>query len=444
MLKLALPIIIANLLQTAYNLTDTFWVGRLGKTAVAAVSLSFPVLFFMISLGSGLATAGSILVAQYKGKKDQKAVDFFTSQTFLMVFFVSVVISVLGYFLSPVFIRLMNPEADVAGAAISYLKISFIGTVFLFGFFVFQGLMRAIGKPKLPMFIVLGTVLLNLVLDPFFIFGYSFMPSLGVSGAALATIFTQLIATVTGLFILFSGKKGIKIHLTDLRPDFKIIKKMFRLGFPSSLERSSRSLGMLMLTFLVSGFGTTAIAAYGIGIRILSFIIVPAMGISMATSVLVGQSLGSENSGKAREIAKKGSLFGFLVLSASGIVIFFFARPISSFFIPGQAEVINSSAFFIKLISFSFGFLALQFILSGILRAAGNTIAPMLLSFVLLFVLRFPIALVLSRYTSLVEKGIWWSFPISNIIGAAITIAYFSRSSWHKRRLTKQIKPEAL
>jgi len=235
LIVLAIPIIFANLLQTAYQLTDTFWVGRLGTDAVAAVSISFPIIFLIISLGSGLAMAGTILVAQYKGREDKNAVDHITSQTMLMVVLISIVLALIGYVLSPFFIRIMGAEAAIFSDAVLYMKISFIGMIFMFTYMVFQSLMRGVGDVKTPVYIVLGTVLLNLILDPLFIFGYGPIPSFGVAGAAVASIGTQGLAAIIGIALLLNGKNKIRLHLSDLRPDWVLIKKMFRIGFPASI-----------------------------------------------------------------------------------------------------------------------------------------------------------------------------------------------------------------
>ncbi len=192
LLALSVPIIFANILQTAYQLTDTFWVGRLGTVAVASVSISFPVIFLIVSLGGGLAMAGTILVSQYKGKDDKKVANHVVSQTILMIVVISSLLSVIGYWLSPYIISLMGAQSNVFSGAVSYMKITFIGMVFMFIYMVFQSLMRGVGDVKTPMYIVLGTVLLNLILDPLFIFGYGFIPAYGVTGAAIATIGQKL------------------------------------------------------------------------------------------------------------------------------------------------------------------------------------------------------------------------------------------------------------
>ncbi len=440
LIALSIPIIFANILQTAYQLTDTFWVGRLGTDAVAAVSISFPIIFLIISLGGGLAMAGTILVAQYKGKKDKKAVDHITSQTMLMVVIISIILATIGYFLSPFFIGLMGAEAAIFSSAVLYMKISFIGMIFMFTYMVFQSLMRGVGDVKTPMCIVLGTVLLNLILDPLFIFGYGFIPAFGVAGAAVATIGTQSLAAIIGIGLLLKGKSEIQLHLSDLKPDWVLIKKMFKIGFPASIEQSTRALGMTVMTFLVASFGTLTIAAYGIGSRILSFVIIPATGFSMATSTLVGQNIGAGKTKRAEKITKLSALVGFIILTIVGVIMFLFAKQISAIFIPGEIETIQASALFIKIMALTFGFIGIQMSLNGLFRGSGNTMIAMILSIVSLWVLRFPLAYLLSKHTVLAEIGLWVAFPTANVLAAIITVIWFLKGTWKQKQLTEEIK----
>ncbi len=444
LLSLSLPIIFANLLQTAYQLTDTFWVGRLGSVAVAAVSISFPIIFLIVSLGGGLAIAGTILVAHAKGREDQKAIDHITSQTFLIVTIISVILAGAGFLLAPTLIHLMGAASAVAIAAITYVRLSFVGMVFVFIYMVFQSLMRGIGDVKTPMYIVFGAVALNLILDPLFIFGFSFMPALGVAGAALATLCTQALAALVGVVILIRGKHQLQLHLDDLKLDLLLSKEMFKLGFPASIEQSTRALGITVMTFLVASFGTLTLAAYGIGSRILSFIIIPALGFSMATSTLVGQNIGAGKVKRAEKIVKLSALTGFIILSLVGCLVFVFASQLVSFFIPGDLATIKSSSLFIKIMAPTFGFIGLQMALNGAFRGAGKTIISMSLSIISLWLLRFPLAYFLSNYTALSEIGIWLAFPIANIITAIIASLWFLTGSWqhNKFNLTNKLIKE--
>ena len=440
LITLSVPIIFANLLQTTYQLTDTFWVGRLGIDAVAAVSISFPIIFLIISLGGGLAMAGTILVAQYKGRGNKKAVDHITSQTVLVVVLISIVLATIGYILSPFFIDLMGVETVVFSSAVSYMRISFIGMIFMFTYMVFQSLMMGVGDVKTPMYIVLGTVLLNLILDPLFIFGYSFIPAFGVAGAAIASIGTEGLAAIIGILLLLKGKHQIQLHLNDLKPDGILIKKMFKLGFPVSIEQSTRALGITVMTFLVASFGTLTLAAYGIGSRILSFVIIPALGLSMATSTLVGQNIGAGKIDRAEKITKLSAFTGFIILTIVGAIMFLFAKQISAIFIPGEIETIQSSALFIKIMALTFGFIGIQMSLNGLFRGSGNTMISMVLSIVSLWVLRFPLAYILSKHTAVGGVRRWTAFPIANIIAAIIAVIWFMKGTWKQKQITEEIK----
>jgi len=438
LLRLAIPIVIANVLQAAYNLVDAFWVGRLGGDAVAAVSVSTPATFLTIALGTGLAIAGSILIAQYFGAGNKKMVNHVAAQTLLMVVLVSLVLGAIGYALSPVFLKLLKVSPQVYDGALGFMRFSFIGLVFNFSFFVFQAIMRGVGNATISVYIVLGTVLLNFALDPLFIFGWGPFPAAGVKGAAIATVFTQSIAAIIGFVILFRGKLGIHLRRNDFRPDWKYVKRAFIIGFPASIEQSMRALGLVMMTFLIASFGTTTVASYGAGSNLLQFIMIPAMGLSMSISTLVGQNIGAGNISRAAQIGKLGSTLGFIVLTFLGIVCYLFAAQLVAFFVPEDNAVIHGGAIFLRIMCLSWGFIGLQLCLTGVIRAAGNMITTMVLTLVSQWVLQFPLAYVLSRHTSLGERGLWFAFPISYVTIALITMAVYARGDWKKKRLTNE------
>ena len=435
LVSLSVPIVFANILQTAYQLVDTFWVGRLGGEAVAAVSVSFPLIFLMIALGGGLAVAGSVLVAQYVGARNAVNVNHVTAQTLMMVGVVSVVLSAVGYAMSAFVLELMGVTRPTLGDAISYLQVSFLGLPFTFGYFVYQSVLRGIGEVRAPVYIVFGTVLLNLVLDPLFIFGWGPISGAGVTGAAYATITTQGIAMVVGLVTLFGGHFGIHLKLRDLSPDWPLMQRVVALGLPASVEQSTRALGLTVMTFLVATFGTSTIASYGIGTRIVSFVIIPAMGLSMATATLVAQNIGAKNTERASRIAWLSAWFGFAVLEGVGVLCFLFAMPLIRFFVPSAADVIAGGTQFLRLMALSFGFIGLQQALGGAFRGSGNTFNTMILAMVSLWVLQFPIAYILSKHTALGETGLWWAFPIANVTIGCVAALWFAQGGWRKTNL---------
>ena len=435
LVTLAWPIIMANILQTMYQLIDTFWLGRLGANAVASVSLSFPILFLVLSLGGGLTLAGTVIVSQHKGAKNQKKVNFSSSQTVMVIFVISILLALVGYYAAGPLMKFVGAGPEVYQDSVDYFQVSSLGFIFLFMFFVFQSLMRGIGEVFMPMYIVLGTVLLNLVLDPLFIFGYGPIEGHGVAGAAVASIITQGISAVVGLWILFRGSYGIKIKLNQMKPDFKWIKNLFELGIPSSLDQSSRAAGMTVMVMLVTGFGSEVVAAYGVGARILSLVIVPALGFAMATTSLVGQNFGARKVGRTERVADLSVQIALIGLTSVGLLFFFFAEELIAFFVPGDEQVIKDGALFIKIMAPSFGLLGAQQVLNGAFNGVGMTRVSMLISIFSLWIVRFPVAWMLSEKTELSYEGIWWSFPISNLLAAAVAFAYFKTGSWKDRKL---------
>ena len=437
LISLAIPIILGNLLQTGYQMTDAFWVGRLGAPAVAAVSVSFPVTFLVIALGSGLAMAGATLTAQYMGAGRQDMVNHVAAQTMLMVVVSSIVLGALGYGLSPYLLTLLGVEPDVYVGALGFMRTSFIGVIFVFTYAMFQALMRGIGQTTLPLYIVLGTVLLNFALDPLFIFGWGPVPPSGVMGAAVATVFTQALAALIGIVILLRGRHGIQLSWRSLKPDLPYIKRAFLLGFPGSVELSTRGMGLIVMSFLVASFGTTTIAAYGVGSNILQVVTIPAMGLSMAVSTLVGQNIGAGNIQRASRITQLGTAFGFGILTLVGVTVYLCAPVFVAFFIPHDADVIAEGVRFTRIMCLAWGGIGVQLCVVATFRASGNMLSAMVIAMVSQWMIQFPLAYVLSKHTLLREQGLWWSFPVTNIAVAIISICWFARGSWKSTRLTE-------
>jgi len=432
--KISLPIIFANVLLTAYQLIDTFWVGRLGVNAVAAVSLSFPLIFFLNSLAMGFTLAGSILISQYNGKGDKRNVDLALGQTFTFVTLVAIVLSIIGYFSAGFALSFLTSDAAVLPEATIYLQISFITMVATFIYTIFQSALRGIGEVKLPMIIILITVILNFLLDPLFMFGYGPIPAMGVAGVAYATLITEVLSALIGIGILIMGRYRLKLLWVDLKPRFVWIKKLFNLGLPSSVEMSIRSLGMMLMIVLVSTFGTLTVAAYGVGVKILSLAIIPAMGFAMAATTLVGNNLGAKQHKRVEKISKAAIKIAFSTLTVLGLLVFLFAKPISAFFVPNDIPLVEMSAIFIRIIAFTFGLVGIQMVIIATIRAAGEATTAMFLAMLQTFFL-FVAGYILAVIMHLGEDGLWWAYPISNVFGVIVAFLYYRKKDWLKREL---------
>jgi len=428
---LSLPVVITNLLMTAYNLVDFFWVGRLSKQALAAITFSYPMVFLFISLGLGVSVAGSVLVAQYEGAGKRDRVEYAASQTLAFTTVVGIILGLTGFFLLDPILRLLGASQDVIPLATEYMQVVTLGLIFMFGYTVFIALMRGFGETLTPMLIMLFTVLLNVLVDPFLIFGWWFFPEMGVQGAAVATIFCRGVGFVIGLWILFTGRKGLKVRLSDMLPDFKFFKKIVNIGVPASVESTGRAISVnAMLSVVGGGFSTSVVAGYGVGIRVFSTVFLPALAVSQSVETVTGQNVGAGKFDRAERANYLASTTMFVGMSILGVITFLFAPFIVSIF-SQDAEVVKVGAEFLRYIALTFGFVGAQRVFSGGFRGAGKTLVAAAIAITTLGVLRYPLAIVLS--SSIGRVGLWNAFIISNVLGLFIALFWFRRGTWKEK-----------
>ncbi len=418
---------------------DAFWVGRLGDKAVAAISVSQPIIFLAFALGIGLSIAGTTLVAQCIGARLYRDANDIAAQVFMLSLLFSIPISVVGYFLAPWMLHTLGTQDEVFPLALSFLRVLISGLVFTFGFAMLQSLMRGAGEVRIPLLITLGTLILNAIMDPLFIFGYGIIPAFGVTGAGIATLINQCIAMVAGFWALRFSRISLKIYFRAMKPRFTVFKSVVRLGMPSSIELCAHALSASGMMSLVTGLGTAVTAAYGVVNNINALVIVPAIGMSIATATLVGQNIGAGKFERARAIGRLSATISFLTLTMIGLIGFAFTPYIIGLFAPEQTQVINHGTHFFHIIAPSYGLIGLQMALNGAFRATGRTMTTMTLALISQWLVQIPLAWGLSHYTSLGISGLWWAFPITNLLIAAITIILFERIDWESSRLRSPI-----
>jgi putative MATE family efflux protein len=423
-----------NTMHVIYNLADTFWLGKLGAEAVAAISIGFPLVFLIVSIGAGITVAGTTLVAQYMGAGKQEMTNKVTGQIFLFVLSLSIVLGGIGLLFNKNVLIMMGTPPNILADASAYLNIISAGVPFMFMFFIFSALLRGYGDTKTPMKFMIFSSILNIVLDPFIIFGIGFFPTLGVEGAAYATIFSRAVAGIAGIYLLFTGKKGLTLKIKYLKPDFTVLKKIIVIGFPSAAEQSIVALGMTLLMSIVSQFGTMVVAAYGIGSKILSVVMLPSRGLATATTTMVGQNLGAENIKRAESSAWKSTGIIFVTLTLLSVISNLFPRAIIGVF-NTNPEVIEIGVSFLRVVGFSFGFLGIRFVIGGSFRGAGNTVVAMVLAIIALWGLRLPLAQILSFNLDFGTSGIWWGMFLSNFLTAIIAMFWFKRGGWKERAI---------
>ncbi|AEH38892.1 MATE family efflux transporter [Halopiger xanaduensis] len=425
---LSLPIVVTNLLQTAYNLIDTFWLGQYSTTALAAISFAFPMVFLLISVGMGLSVAGSVLVAQHIGAGEEAEAEYAASQTVVLSLVGATLIGVVGYGLVDDLLALLGASEAVLPPATEYMQVISLGMAFMFGFFVFIALMRGYGDTVTPMLVMFGSVLLNVVLDPFLIFGWGPFPELGIQGAAVATVFSRALALVVGLAIMFRGRRGVRIRLGQMWPDLSFAKKLVGIGFPASIEGMGRALSINLLLVIVAIFPDTVVAAYGVGTRVFSVIFLPAVAVARGVETMTGQNIGAGEPDRAKEAADFAARTMFLILGALGVVAWIAAEPIMAAF-TDNTEVVDVGVTFLRYVAPTFGFIGIMRSYNGSFRGAGKTLTAAGIVIVIYALVRLPVAAGLAQ-TGLGSRGIWIAFAVSNVLGAGLTYVWYRRGTW--------------
>ena len=436
--RLAWPIVVIQLLQVAYNVVDTLWLGRLSADAVGALSLAFPLVFLTISVAAGFTAAGAILVAQYTGAESEASAGRVAGQTISFVGLVSIGLGLVGFVLTDEMLGVLpsSPATarQVVPLAADYMEVFFLGMPFLFGFFVFEALMRGYGNTQTPMRIMFISVVLNVVLDPVLIFGWFGAPALGIEGAAYATVISRGLASAMGFYILIATTVGPDISPAHLVPDPDIIADIVRIGVPTSLEMSMSAAAMITLTAMVVTFSPPVVAAYGLGNRLVSLVFLPAMGLGRATNTMVGQNLGAENPARAERAVHLAALAAMAVLFVAAVVAAAVPRPIVAVFMatgtPEALETIRFGAEYLRIRSVEFVFIGVMQVLLGAYRGAGNTKTALAFSVLTLWIARVPIVYVLSFVAGLGPAGIWYGMAAGHVIGAIGAGLWFTRGTW--------------
>ena len=428
----AIPMLLGNVFQMFNMIVDSIIVGNfLGKASVAAVGASFPVLFALISLLMGITAGINIIISQYFGAKDYDAVKRSVDTAYIFLFFASIIIGVTGLLFCRDIFMLLDLPIEVLPEALLYIRIYMIGIIFMAGFQGTNAVLRGMGDSKTPLYFMIIATVLNIILEMIFIP----VMKMGIEGAAIAAVIAQAVAFIIATFYLNKKHEFIRISFVKIYFDKNIFYKSLKIGLPSGLQQTFVALGMMALLKIVDSFGTSTIAAYTIAGRIDSFATLPAMNFSMALMTFVGQNLGA---GK-QERVRKGYLSAQVIMGGISIVmsimIWLFSSQLMSVFNQDK-EVIRIGSNYLLIVSSFYLLFSMMFINTGVFRGAGDTLVPMFLTLLSLWLIRIPLAYFLSDKIGM--NGIWWSMPIAWFAGTAFSFIYYFTGRWKKKVIVKQ------
>ncbi len=441
---LAWPVIIVNLVNLSYNLVDAIWLGRLGKVAFSAPTVCWPPIMFVYSLALGYASAAISLISQYAGAGDARMVRKSAGQlvTFAVVFGLS--ISAVGFALTPYILSLMGVPPKVYPLALTYMRIIFAGAPAVIPAFAYITISNSLGDTKTPMKLNVASSLANIVLDPILIFGLLGLPRLGVAGAAIATIASRSWVSGAGLYILFvKGVRGLRLCRGDLRIEEWWIRKVFKIGSPLAIQRSSTALGFTVLMSLVSRFGPSVIAAFGIAQRVINILQAFAGGFFRASSIMIGQAIGAEEYLRAKEVIKKALTLITLGFAAGSALIVLFRKQLILAFV-SSPSVVPIGSELLEIFAPSIPFFGMFFLCSAVASGSGHTKFFAVVSIVRLWVIRVGLGMLMAFTLGMGVNGIWYALTIGNVVAGLTVLAWLFRGTWLRRVIEIPQKPAAV
>ncbi len=434
----ALPMIIGNLFQQFYNMADSIIVGNLvGEDALAAVgaSYSFTTVFIMIAIGGGIGA--SVLTSQYLGAGHYREMKS-SVYTFLIAFAVfSTLLAVLGFAVNPTVLRLLKTPDNILPDAVSYLQIYFVGLPFMFMYNILSANFNALGRSRIPLFLLIFSSILNIILDLWMVGSLK----MGVAGAAVATVIAQGIAAVISLVILMRllSTYAVEGKVQRFRSDMFVTG--VKVAIPSIVQQSIVSIGMLLTQSAVNRFGSSALAGYSAGTRLESLCIVPMIATGNAMSTFTAQNLGAGRPERVRQgyRAAYGIIIGFGVLLIA-VSQLFYAPILSAFVEQGESAVaFETGTAYFRFIGFFFSFLGFKAITDGILRGAGDIQVYMLANLINLAI-RVAVAQLCSPIWGI--ELIWYAVPMGWAANYLISYLWYRTGNWKRRNLLKNEKQD--
>ena len=457
LLVLSAPIVASQVLQVAYNLADTFWVGRIGADAVAALSYAWAIVFLTVAVGGGLTVAGTVLVSQHKGAEDFRRSHHVAGQTISFVTVVALTFAAVGYVAAPYLLSLVGatPGTDPHTFATDYTRVIFLGVVFMFWFFIFDALMRGWGDTRTPLYLMAASVTLNVVLDPFLILGFVDNPlfawvgagglearlyaltgfeGYGVVGAAVATVVARSLPALVGLYLLLFGDVGLSPEPSDFLLEAATVRKILDVGAPIGAEQGLRAGGIAAMTAVVALAGDDAVAAYGIVNRLSTLLFLPALGFARGTETVVGQNMGAEQIERAKHAVYLASATVAVVFLVVVAAAYPFAEAVTGVFLtasdPAAGTVVEYGAAYVRIAGPAYVFLGVFQVTLGGFRGSGSTRTAMLLSVQELWVFRIPLSFLALSVLGWGVVGVWYAVAASFVASALTTGVWFLRGTW--------------
>ena len=421
----AIPVLLSQVFQQLYNTADALIVGRfLGDEALAAVSSSGTLIFLIISFFTGMSMGASVTISRYFGAGDYARVSRAVHTNVLLAILCGIVLTVFGVALTPTFLRWMGTDPDVLPEAISYFRYYFFGILAVVMYNTCKGIMNALGDSRRPLYYLILSSLVNIVLDLLFIAVFHW----GVWSAAAATTISQAVSMV--LCLIHLTKKGTiyQVRLRNLRLDREMLGQIFRYGLPSGVQNSVIGFANVIVQSNINSFGKLAMAAYGAYSKLEGFAFLPVTSFTMALTTYVSQNLGAGEYDRAKKGSRFGIITSLLLAELIGVLMYLFAPQLTAIFTE-TPEVIALGVEQARTISLFYCLLAFSHAVASVCRGAGKAFVPMTIMLVFWCVVRITYITTVMHFVHDIQY-IYWAYPITWSLSSVVYLIYYHFSDW--------------
>ncbi len=428
---LAVPMVLEMCMESLFGVVDVFWVAHLGADAITTVGLTETGLTVLFVIALGLSMGATALVSRRIGEKDEAAAGVVAVQAIVVGLVIATITAVFGYFWAPNLLRVMGASESVVKLGTGYTRMILGGSATIFLLFLINAVFRGAGDAAIAMRVLWLANIVNICLNPCLIFGIGPFPKLGVTGSAVGTTIGRGIGVLFQLWVLTSGRGRIALHLAQLRLDFGVMLRMIKLSLSAIFQYMVQMASWIGVVRIIASFGSDAVAANTLAIKIIVFAILPSWGMSNAAATLVGQNLGAGKPERAEASVWRTGFYNMLFLGGVGLIFIAFAEKLIGLFTTDPA-VVPLAVSGLRLLSYGYVSYAYGMVVTAAFNGAGDTATPTVLNLVAFWMCQIPLAWALAFHTSLGPRGVFVSVVVSDTVLAVLSILLFRRGKWKK------------
>lgn len=420
--NMSLPMIISMLVQALYNVVDSMFVSRVSENALTAVSLAFPAQNLMIGVATGTAVGVNALLSKSLGEKNYKRANQIAENGIFLSFIGFLIFLIFGLFGTEVFFRTQTDVEDIISSGVDYLRVCSCFSFGIFGQIIFERLMQSTGRTFYTMITQGVGAIINIVLDPIFIFGYFGLPAMGAKGAAIATVIGQIIAFIIAAILNKKKNTDIDLKLKEFRPNLKIIGRIYSIGIPSIIMVAVGSIMTFSINKIVIAFTETAAAVFGVYFKLQSFVFMPLFGMNNGVIPIISFNYGARNKQRVMKTIGVAILFALFFMAIGLASMQILPKELLSIF-NASGQMIKIGVPALKTISISYIFAGFSVVLISVFQAFGKGLFSMSISIARQLVVLVPCAYLLSKTGEL--DNVWWAFPIAEVMSVLVAGAFF-------------------